>query len=88
MAIGRTGGRGQVRAIVLDLEDVPVMDVTGLVALESALGKLRRMGIDVVLAGVQAQPREVLMRGGFRPRPGHEEFAADVPAALERLRTA
>jgi len=87
-AIGRSGGRRHVRAIVLDLEDVPVMDVTGLVALESAIERLRRLGIVVVLAGVQAQPRAVLWRGGFRPRPGHEEFAADVPEALLRLRTA
>jgi len=87
-AIGRSGGRRHVRAIVLDLEDVPVMDVTGLVALESAIERLRRLGIVVVLAGVQSQPRAVLWRGGFRPRPGHEEFAQNVAEALQRLRTA
>jgi SulP family sulfate permease len=85
MAIGATGGRGRVRAVILDMEDVPAMDVTGLVALESAIGKLRSMGVTVLLAGVQRQPREVLWRGGFRPRPGHEEFAVDVQAALARL---
>lgn len=85
VAIGLSGGRGSVRAVILDLEDVPVMDVTGLVALESAIGKLKAMGVTVLLAGVQQQPRDVLWRGGFRPRPGHEEFAVDVPAALARL---
>ncbi|HEX5012325.1 MAG TPA: C4-dicarboxylic acid transporter DauA [Planctomycetota bacterium] len=85
LAIARSGGRGSVRAVVLDMEDVPAMDVTGLVALESAIGKLRGIGITVVLAGVRSQPSSVLRRGGVQPRPGHAEFAADVPAALARL---
>jgi len=84
-AIARSGGRGAVRAVVLDMEDVPAMDVTGLVALESAIGRLRGLGITVVLAGVRSQPRDLLRRGGVHPRPGHADFAADVPAALLRL---
>jgi SulP family sulfate permease len=51
-----------VRAIVLDLRDVPAMDATALVGLESALIRLNRMEVLVILAGVQPQPAAVLAR--------------------------
>lgn len=56
---------GTTRAVVLRMDDVPVMDVTGLVALESAIARLQRMKVRVVLAGVQPQPREVLEKAGL-----------------------
>ncbi len=87
-AIARSGGRGDVRAVVLDMEDVPAMDISGLVALESAIVKLQGLGITVVIAGARSQPRAVLRRGGLQPQPGRLDFAPDVPQALARLRPA
>src|SRR6185295_16987742 len=49
-----------VRVVVLDLEGVPVMDVSGLVAFESALTRLNQVGAFVIIAGLQAQPRGIL----------------------------
>ncbi len=59
-----------VRAIVLDLRDVPAMDATGLVGLESALARLHRMGVLVILAGVQPQPAQLLARAGLGDEEG------------------
>ena len=55
----RSLGR-EVRVVVLDMRDVPVMDATGLVNLESAVDRLGRSEIHVVLGGVQAQPLHLL----------------------------
>ncbi|NUN12631.1 MAG: C4-dicarboxylic acid transporter DauA [Myxococcales bacterium] len=49
-------------AVVIDLTDVPAMDATGLVNLESALARLRHGHRHVVIAGVQPQPRSLLSR--------------------------
>jgi SulP family sulfate permease len=54
--------------VVLNISKVPVMDATGLVALETMLAKLKRSGLKVILAGVNPQPAEVLERAGIRPR--------------------
>jgi SulP family sulfate permease len=79
-------GPGGARAAILDLEDVPAMDLTGLVALESVLGRLERQGTCVVIAGARRQPRSVLRRAGIAPRAGTLAFARDVEQALELLR--
>lgn len=51
-----------VKVVVFDLEDVPVMDVTGLVAFETAVERLTQHNRSVIIAGTVHQPREVLMR--------------------------
>ncbi len=57
-------------AVILYMGAVPSMDVTALVALESAIRKLQRNRTFVVLAGVQPQPAEVLRRAGIVDEPG------------------
>lgn len=51
---------GKYRAVVFDLKGVPRIDVTGVVALESAISMLRRAGIAVAIAEAQAQPKAVI----------------------------
>jgi len=52
----------QVKAVTLDLQDVPTMDVTGLVALESAIERLLQKKVKVKLIGLRAQPYELLKK--------------------------
>jgi SulP family sulfate permease len=80
---------GTTRAVILQMDDVPVMDVTGLVALESAIERLRRMKVFVALTGVQPQPREILGKAGIGDgQPGlavcdtHDAALAAVRDAL------
>ncbi|HZU96231.1 MAG TPA: C4-dicarboxylic acid transporter DauA [Planctomycetota bacterium] len=56
---------GTDRTIILDMSSVPVMDVTGLVALESAVSTIERGGGSVILAGVQKQPAQVFSKARF-----------------------
>lgn len=74
------------RVVVLDLHSVPVIDSTGRVNLESALGRLRRDGLKVVLAGVRPQPRQVLAQAGIVERPGELWISASVPDGLARAK--
>lgn len=77
--------KSKTRAVILRMDDVPVMDVTGLVALESAIQRLRKAGIFVAIAGVQAQPREVLERGGIRTDPEWIAVCSSDEEALARV---
>lgn len=52
-----------VKVVIMDLRDVPAMDMTGLVNLESAIERLEQQGISVILAGVKRQPLGVMARG-------------------------
>jgi len=82
----RTIDRRGVRVVVLDLRAVPVVDATGLVALESTVGRLRESGLAVVLAGVQPQPLRALARAGWRNRSGSLAIGTDFERALETAR--
>jgi sulfate permease, SulP family len=69
------------RAVVLRLDDVPTIDSTGLVALESALDLLRRHGCMAVIIGLKAQPEGLLRKADVEGR--HEvRIARDLPEAL------
>jgi len=62
-ALDRTPGHA--RVAILDVSDVPSIDHTGLVSLESALARLRTQGTLVVLAGVRPQPARALAKSGL-----------------------
>jgi sulfate permease, SulP family len=57
-----------VRVVVIDLDDVPAIDATGLVALESTIDKLNQAAIHVYLTGTQPQPERALERAGMSGR--------------------
>jgi sulfate permease, SulP family len=56
---------GDVKAVVLRMRRVPVMDATGASALESMVDRLSHRGVLVLLSGLQEQPRSVLERSGI-----------------------
>jgi SulP family sulfate permease len=59
-----------VSVVVLDLDHVPAIDATGIVALESLVARLNESGVKVILAGIQGQPLRALARAGWRNRKG------------------
>jgi len=82
--------RKDVRLVLLDLEDVPVIDGSGVFNLESALDRLRSGGIGVLLVGLREQPRRTLERAGVLGRAGlelHLTYDAALAAARARLST-
>jgi SulP family sulfate permease len=75
-----------VKAVLLDLSSVPVMDATGLVSLEAAVERLQALGIFVVLGGVQDQPSQVLARSGLRDRGEGIAVFGSMEQAFEAAR--
>jgi len=67
--ISRVDRRG-VKVVVLDVMSVPAVDATGLVNLQSLVGRLNADGIKVILAGVQAQPMRAFAKARWRTRKG------------------
>jgi SulP family sulfate permease len=82
-AMSRLAGVGaRVRAVIIRLEHVPVMDATGLVALESALAQLSKNGSVAILTGLQAQPQALLDKAGFKHKPWRLMFRPDMASAI------
>jgi sulfate permease, SulP family len=68
--------------IILDMQNVPTIDATGLVALESVLDRLRRSKIKVIFAGIHEDVREILEHAGIKRVPGSLAYAPDVETAI------
>jgi SulP family sulfate permease len=69
-------------AVVLRMDQVPAMDATGLVALESALAELRARGRLTVISGLQPQPKRVLGNAHIGDRPGELLIRDNIDSAL------
>jgi SulP family sulfate permease len=67
MGVLRTIG-DQAHAVVLRMDQVPAMDTTGLVALESAIEQLARQRCVAIVTGLRAQPRALLEKARFAER--------------------
>ena len=53
------------RVFILRMRDVPLIDSSGVGALEQFVRRCRAHGTVVIVTGVQAQPADILMRMGF-----------------------
>ncbi len=70
------------RVVILRMEQVPDMDATGLVALESALERLDHYKCLTVIAGLQRQPRQLLRKGNVKARFTRLRMRPDIHTAL------
>ena len=75
-------GSGNDHTFVLNMQHVPTIDVTGLVALESVLDRLYRSRIKVIFAGLTPEVAELLDRAGIKRQPGRLAYAPDVETAI------
>ncbi len=74
------------KVIILRMRHVPAIDATGLQALQDVHQKAKRDGTALILAGVGAQPLEVLEQSGVAATIGRENFTPNLDAALARAR--
>jgi SulP family sulfate permease len=75
------------RVLILRLREVLAVDATGLRALEDVLDKAEADGTQIIMTGVQAQPRAVLARAGILDRVGEENVVPDFRRAVERAKS-
>lgn len=69
-------------AAILDMSAVPMIDATGMVALQSTLRSLLGARCKLILAGVPEATRLTLTRAGIVRQPGEIAFVPDVETAL------
>lgn len=78
-----------IRVVIFDLEDVPIMDVTGLVAFEAAIHRLFKSGKTVILAGVKEQPSGLISTSEIiRKHPKRILFVKSVDEAMKHAKSA
>jgi SulP family sulfate permease len=70
------------RVVLLALGNVPSIDASGLVALESALRRLKASHKHVVLSGPLPQPRQVFERADLPRHYDNVRFAPDLPSGI------
>lgn len=76
------------RVFILRMRLVPLIDASGVTAIENLIENCRRHGTRLVLSGVQPQPLRVLARMNVRDDGGSVRFARDFMHALEIARDA
>ena len=75
-----------VHVVILDLSRVPVIDATGLVALESALDRLSHKKRFAIIAGPLPEPRDVFDRASLERHHDNIVVSRSVHDALETAR--
>ncbi len=75
----------EVRYLILRMRFVPIMDTTGLVALEDIYYDLKRRGCQLLLSGLQPEVRQLLDRTGLLARIGPENCFDSTDAAVKAI---
>lgn len=73
----------RVRAVIFVMNDVPVMDLSGLVAFESTVKMLAERNQRVLVVGVKPQPAKLFHRTGHFAEK--LEYCASIEAALNKV---
>ena len=68
------------------MRHVPMMDATGMKALEVAWEKMHRDGVTVLVTAIQPQPMKVMLESGLADRIGIDNFCANIDDALNSAR--
>src|SRR5262249_56541116 len=87
-ALRALGGRRDFKVLVIHLGRVPVIDATGLVALENTIAGAIRARKDVIIAGPLPRPREIFDKAKLEKKHAGLQIVKDLDAAValaERL---
>lgn len=72
-----------VRVVILDMENVPVIDTTGAVVLEDIVERLHHDRKRLLIVGMRSKVRKVLYKLGVTQRIGIGNFINTVPEAID-----
>ena len=72
------------QVVLLDMQHVMVMDVSGLEVMEEQYKGLARAGKKLVLCGLSGQPLRMLSRAGFLDHVGRANICRGVEEAVDR----
>lgn len=80
-----TGITNDIRGVIFLMNRVPVMDVTGLVAFESAIRKLRNGKRKICLVGLRSQPKELINKSEFGGQHADVLISNSIDHALQMI---
>ncbi len=72
-----------VRVLIVDMQDVSLMDVTGMMALESLINDLNKNNVLVIISGLQPRLILRLRKAGIRKVVGKIHFSQDLNEAIQ-----
>jgi SulP family sulfate permease len=72
------------KILILRMGAVPVIDSTGITALESFVAQCRSQKINLIIAEIQDQPKKALEKSGFIQDLGAEHFIDTINEAIEQ----
>ena len=70
-----------VKVIILDMTDVPMIDITGMIALRELVKSLQKDGIMVVFANLSSRIKQKLERAGITPAPDRLAYCSNMQEA-------
>ena len=71
----------EIETVIIDMHDVPVLDGTAIVALESVINDMQRGNVGLILAGLPARMIVKLRRAGIRTRAGTLTYCSSLQHA-------
>ncbi|MDH4320389.1 MAG: C4-dicarboxylic acid transporter DauA [Desulfobulbaceae bacterium] len=77
--------RPDVEGIIINMINVPTIDITGIVALQSQINKLNQAGVAVVLCCLNDKIQRKVLRAGIREKSGLLGFASDCEHAAQKM---
>jgi sulfate permease, SulP family len=76
-----------VKVLIIDMNSVPMIDMTGIIALESLLDNLFRNQINVVISNLEPNLISMLHKASIVERPGYLLFGGDLLKSVEKAKT-
>ncbi|MGH8454379.1 MAG: STAS domain-containing protein, partial [Nevskiales bacterium] len=73
--------REEVKVIIIDMSEVPMIDMSGIVALDSMIQRMNEAGVAIVFSGPSRRVYHKLLRAGLRKRPGQLAYATTLVKA-------
>lgn len=70
--------------LILRMRNVPVMDISGVEALEEILETCKKRNLILILSHVNEQPYHAMEKAGFVEKIGAENICENIDASLER----
>jgi SulP family sulfate permease len=70
------------RVLILRMKDVPFIDMTGILALESMITNLRRHNVTVIITEAHSRVIKKLIKAGVDTMVGQKHFLPDAKAIL------
>jgi SulP family sulfate permease len=80
------GSGGKPKVVIFRMRNVPAIDASGLHAFRTAIEKLHRDGVKILLTAVQPQPMKVMFESGMVNWLGDQKICADLDEALAKAR--